>query len=111
SRARWPTRSVDHPTDTALSSRYRAVGRAKSDTLHERRAVGAFPGRRSACTAAALGGQREALTTLPIPRCPAPTEPEDEQSPIRCTNVGRSALFPAADRHAPQPRSVANAKR
>src|SRR5690606_40921438 len=46
-------------TDTALSSRYRAVGRAKSDTLHERRAVGAFP---------------------------------------------------AADRHAPQPRSVANAE-
>src|SRR5690554_4310985 len=40
SRARWPTRSVDHPTDTALS---------------------------------------------------ASTEPEDEQSPIRCTNVGRSA--------------------
>src|SRR5690606_27928226 len=84
SRARWPTRSVDHPTDTALSSRYRAGGRAKSDTLHERGAVGAFPAADTACTAAALGGQRGVLTTLPIPRCPAATETEDGQ--LRCTN-------------------------
>src|SRR5690554_6047189 len=94
SRARWPTRSVDHPTDTALSSRYRAGGRAKSDTLHERRAVGAFPAADTACTAAALGGQREALTTLPIPRCPAATEPEDEPVPLRCTNRRAVGAFP-----------------
>src|SRR5690606_39964625 len=90
-RGRRPTRSVDHLTDTALSSRYRAGGRAKSDTLHERRAVGAFPAADTACTAAALGGQRGALTTLPIPRCPAATAPMAEQTLIPCTNVVRSA--------------------
>src|SRR5690606_36775421 len=82
SRARWPTRSVDHPTDTALP----AATEPEDGQLRctNRRAVGAFPDRRSACTAAALGGQRGVLTTLPIPRCPAATEPEDGQ--LRCTN-------------------------
>src|SRR5690606_41427945 len=111
SRPRWPTRRVAHPTDTAPPPATEPEDEPVPVRCTNRRAVGAFPGRRSACTAAALGGQRETLTTLPIPRCPAATEPQDEQSPIRCTNVGRSALFPAADRHAPQPRSVANAKR
>src|SRR5690606_4948196 len=89
---------------------YRAGGRAKSDTLHERRAVGAFPAADTACTAAALGGQRGALTTLPIPR--SQPLPSRRMSQSRCVarTVGRSALFPAADRHAPQPRSVANAE-
>src|SRR5690606_23538718 len=61
------------------------------------RAVGAFPAADTACTAAALGGQREALTTLPIPRCPAATEPEDEPVPLRCTNRRAVGAFPAAD--------------
>src|SRR5690606_12558274 len=69
SRARWPTRSVDHPTDTALPAATEPEDEPVPLRCTNRRAVGAFPGRRSACTAAALGGQRGVLTTLPIPRC------------------------------------------
>src|SRR5690606_30029522 len=47
----WPTRCVDHPTKWTAR-------------IQHRRAVGAFPAAIAACTLAAFGGQRGALTTL-----------------------------------------------
>src|SRR5690606_39417833 len=91
----WQERKADHLRGDAQAAAYRLRGAQIRSALRPRTGACSVRGK-TVSTDTALS---------------ASTEPEDEQSPIRCTNVGRSAPFRPPIRHAPQPRSVANAER
>src|SRR5690606_40676849 len=90
-------RSALRPRTGACSVRGKTVSTKWTARIQHRRAVGAFPAAIAACTLAAFGGQRGALTTL-------------RNGPSAPTRRALGA-FPAAIAAAPLPRSVANAVR